>query len=335
MIKSSTNSDRLRLPFLLSPVGKDYIWGGNRLNTVLHKNIDLNPLAETWECSTHPDGMSIAASRDFRGKALGDILNEHPELLGTKAAGAKDIPILVKFIDAHKDLSVQVHPSDEYARENENGQNGKSEMWYVLEAEPGSKLVYGFVHDMTREGARKSIEDGTITKYLQRVDIHTGEVFFVPAGQVHAICAGALIAEIQQNSNLTYRMYDYDRVDASGKKRALHVEKALDVAYLKSSAEPRQPMRVLRYWPGCASELLCRCKYFQVERLLVNTQCNTTAFYHAQEGTFQVLLCTQGNGALYTEDFCLQLKMGDCVFVPASDYTMNLRGHAELLNIIC
>ena len=262
----------MREPIFLRPTGKDYLWGGSRLNDEFCKEIPMVPLAETWECSTHPDGPSFAVGGEFDGQSLTEILKAHPEFLGTHPDSGAELPILVKFIDARKDLSVQVHPTDEYAAAHENGQRGKTEMWYVLDAAKGSHLVYGLNRDVSGEIMRKSIADGTLGSFLQKVPIQKDDVFFIEAGTIHAIGAGALIAEIQQSSNLTYRLYDYDRVDKNGQKRPLHVEKALRAANLRSSAAPRQPMRVLRYRPGCASELLCRCKFFEVYRMLLNTE---------------------------------------------------------------
>ena len=335
-------------PFLLSPVGKDYIWGGSRLRTEFNKEIDMTPLAETWECSTHPDGPSTVAGGRYQGRTLSNVLEEHPEYLGTHArlladelaggpAASGGLPILVKLIDAHKDLSVQVHPDDEYARLHEDGQRGKTEMWYVLDAAPGAQLVYGFYHDMTRERLRASLADGTVEKYLQKVPIRKDDVFFIEAGTVHAIGAGALIAEIQESSNLTYRLYDYNRVDAHGNRRPLHIDKALEAANLRGSAEPRQPVRLLRYRRGYASELLCRCRYFQVERYLVNTESvRGLVEFEMSPDTFQVFLCLDGCGTVYTESGgSFNFFKGDCIFVPAGTGEMKMHGKARFLNVRC
>lgn len=199
----------------------------------------MTPLAETWECSTHPDGPSTVASGEFQGKTLAQVLAEHPEYLGKRYPNG-EFPLLIKFIDAKRDLSVQVHPDDEYAKTHENGQNGKSEMWYVLDAKKNASLVYGLRHDCTEAQIRQAISDGTLQKHLLRVPIHPDNLFFIEAGTIHAIGAGALVAEIQENSNLTYRLYDYDRVHKNGKKRELYIDKAMAVANLKGSTEPRQ-----------------------------------------------------------------------------------------------
>ncbi len=321
-------------PFILSPAVKEYIWGGRRIDDCFRKGIKRYPVAETWECSTHPDGQSRVGE-----ESLGTVLNRHPEYLGAHAIqltdGKTELPILIKIIDANKDLSVQVHPNDEYAWEHE-GEPGKTEMWYVLKAREGSELIYGFNQDVSREQIRLAIQDGSIRKYLNRVPIHKGDLFYIEAGIVHAIGAGALIAEIQESSNVTYRLFDYNRSDENGKKRELHIDKALDVANLKASATPRQPMRELKYRKGYASELLTRCKYFVVERLLLNTEVNRNLTdFRTGSNSFHVLLCIEGCGVLCGKDFMLNFFKGDCIFVPADSIPLKLHGKAELLNVSC
>lgn len=323
-------------PFLLKPAGKDYLWGGSRLKDDYSKDIDLSPLAETWECSTHPDGPSVVASGVYEGKELTEVLKEHPEYLGTHPRTEGELPILIKFIDARQDLSVQVHPDDDYARVHEHGSLGKTEMWYVLDAAKDAKLVYGFYHDISREKLKKSLETGTVEKYLQKIKVHKDDLFYIEAGTVHAIGAGVLIAEIQESSNLTYRMYDYGRTDKNGKARELHIAKALEVANRKGSRSPRQPMRVLRYQKGSATELLCRCKYFQAERQLINTeQCREMADFQTDSNSFQVLLCIDGCGTLFGEEEMLHFFKGDCIFVPADSIPLKLHGRAQFLKVSC
>ncbi len=260
-------------PFLLSPAAKDYIWGGTRLREEYNKHIDVTSLAETWECSTHPDGPSRVASGAFAGEKLVDVLRAHPEFIGThpKTDGEGGLPVLIKFIDAARDLSVQVHPSDEYARTHEHGQLGKTEMWYVLEAAPGASLVYGFRQDLTRALLAASLEDDTVEQYLQKVEIHRGDVFLIESGTVHAIGAGAMIVEIQESSNLTYRMYDYHRLGKDGKPRELHIAKALDVVDLRQKPLPEQLQRACEEHDGYSVELLEQCKYFRTERIHLDT----------------------------------------------------------------
>lgn len=322
-----------KMPLLLRPSGKDYLWGGKRLNDEFEKGIDLTPLAETWECSTHPDGPCYVVGGAFDGMELAEVLKEHPEYLGERHKGENSLPILIKFIDAKQDLSVQVHPTDTYAKEKENGQLGKTEMWYVLDAGKDAKLVYGLKQDCTKEELRTAIANGTVMKYLQTVSIHKDDLFFIQAGTIHAIGAGALVAEIQENSNLTYRLYDYDRVDKNGKKRELHIDKALEVANLHSSAEPKQPLRVLKYRQGVASELLTRCKYFEVYRMLVNTERRQKVHYRADELAFRVLLCVNGCGTISYEDGTIAFCKGDCIFVPADSQVLTIHGQAQFLDV--
>ncbi|MCM1232796.1 MAG: class I mannose-6-phosphate isomerase [Ruminococcus flavefaciens] len=330
----------MRCPFLLVPAAKDYLWGGSRLNDDFGKHIPMFPLAETWECSTHPDGQSILSTT---GESLGDVLAVHPEFLGTHplqlTEGRPELPILIKLIDAKQDLSVQVHPDDAYAMRVEHGL-GKTEMWYVLDAGPDSSLIYGFNQDMDESRLRTALRDGTVGRYLNHIPIHKGDLFYIEAGTVHAIGAGALIAEIQESSNLTYRLYDYERVDKDGKKRPLHIDKALEVANLQSSITPRQPMRVLKYKNGCAGELITRCKYFQVERMLLNTEVQRELVdFQTGFNSFHALLCVEGCGSISADGrekgFMLNFFKGDCIFVPAESIHLKLHGKAQLLDVSC
>ena len=320
-------------PFLLTPAAKDYLWGGSRLNDDFNIGCDVSPFAEAWVCSTHPDGQSFAPSFSCN---LSDVLKTHPEYLGTHAFSINDgnLPILIKLIDAKKDLSVQVHPDDEYAKKYE-GELGKTEMWYVLDAKSNSNLIYGFNRDVDEAQIRGAIESGKIEQLLNHVEVHKNDLFYIEAGTVHAIGAGCLIAEIQESSNLTYRLYDYGRVDKNGKTRELHVDKALEVVNMKSSVAPRQPMRVLKYHSGYASELLTRCKYFQVERILLNTENRKLAEFQTGSNSFHALLCVDGCGTMLGEGVDIPFFKGDCIFIPAESIPLLLHGKAQLLNVSC
>ena len=329
-------SRKTNLPFFLKPAGKDYLWGGRRLNDDYAKNIDMTPLAETWECSTHPDGPSTVSSGEFEGRLLSDVLKEHPEYIGTHPQTVGELPILIKLIDAKQDLSVQVHPDDAYAYEHENGQSGKDEMWYVLDAKKDSRLIYGLNRTVTKEELRAGIADGSITKYLQKVPVHKNDVFYIKAGTIHAIGAGVLLAEVQESSNLTYRLYDYDRTDRNGHKRELHVEKALAVANLNEAEKPVQPMRLLNYRRGWASEFLYRCKYFQTERILLNTErIREMVTVQTDSLSFMVMLCLEGSGMLRYENEILPFFKGDCIFIPADSVPVQLHGSAQFLRVSC
>ena len=236
----------------LIPTGKDYLWGGTRLRDDYDKKINLTPLAETWECSVQPDGPSCVANGTYKGKKLEEVLKIHPEYIGTKVKNGK-LPVLVKFIDAKKDLSVQVHPDDVYAQKHESD-NGKTEMWYVIDADEGTHLIYGFQHKVTKEILRKAVETGTLDKHLQKVVVHKGDTYFVPAGTVHGLGKGILVAEIQESSNVTYRVYDYDRVDRNGKKRELHFDKAVQVMDMNIAPDVSQKPRIVKYYSGCSRD---------------------------------------------------------------------------------
>ena len=336
---SLNNEDLGTRPFLLKPAGKDYLWGGSRLKDDFDKQFDLDPLAETWECSTHPNGPSIVASGEFKGMLLSDVLKDHPEFVGSHPNVKNgQIPVLIKFIDAKKDLSVQVHPSDEYAYVHENGSLGKTEMWYVIDALPNASLVYGFHHSITKEQVRKAIKTGKLERYMNRVPVRKGDMFFIPSGTVHAIGAGCLIAEIQESSDLTYRLYDYNRLDKNGSLRELHIDKALEVANLDRVESPTQPMEVFKFRPGRATQMLARCKYFQVERMIINTErIKELAEFRTGSSTFQVLLCYSGCGVIRDETYGTSSNFfkGDCIFVPANSSLLKIHGKAEFLRIRC
>jgi len=318
-------------PFKLAPAGKDYLWGGEKLKTEYNKKIDLTPLAETWECSAHPDGPSVAASGPFIQKTLTEIIEKHPEYLGTKVNKEKGFPLLVKLIDAKKDLSVQVHPSDEYAEKFENGQNGKTEMWYVLDAEPDACLICGFEHDVSKEILQDAIKNGELLKHLKKIKVNKGDVFFIPSGTVHAIGAGITVAEIQENSNLTYRVYDYDRVDKNGNKRELHFDKACEVLDMKAGKDIVQAPKSLKFGRGYSMEVLCRCKYFETERMSIKR----TVKIETDETSFNILLCTEGFARVQAQyqDKEIFMEKGDCVFVPADTGTVYISGDSVLLKI--
>ncbi|MCM1560575.1 MAG: class I mannose-6-phosphate isomerase [Butyrivibrio sp.] len=326
MTNRSTSWKELNSPILLAPAGKDYLWGGMRLAREYGKQMPFRPLAETWECSTHPDGLSTVASGIYKGRTLAEALKEQPQWLGSHPKGGEGLPVLIKFIDACEDLSIQVHPDDEYALTHE-GQLGKTEMWYVLEAEPHASLIYGFSHDMEEAELCTSLKQKKIFKHLQQVPVKKDDVFMILPGTVHAIGGGVLLAEIQECSNVTYRLYDYDRIDKNGEKRALHVERALQVLNMKEQPLARRQMRVMRYQPGSASEVLCRCEYFQVDRVLV------TGGYQCliEKTSFQVFLVLEGS--LQVGE--LSVKKGDCVFLPAGCGEVTVSGRGQLLKVCC
>lgn len=237
----------------LKPALKSYLWGGKNLKREWNKTGAEDKLSEAWELSFHKDGPSVIADGKFAGKLLSDVATRSD--WGANCDGFEFFPVLNKIIDAAEPLSIQVHPSDEYALENE-GQYGKTEMWHILSAKPGAFIYLGFNRDMTKEEFAEAINNNTICDYLNKVPVLAGETYFIPSGTIHAIGAGITIYEIQQNSSLTYRVYDFDRKDKDGNKRELHIEKAIAVADLKAKKVP----------DAYKDALLGKCKYFSVYR---------------------------------------------------------------------
>ena len=302
----------------LIPTGKDYLWGGTRLREEYGKKIDLTPLAETWECSVHPDGPSYVANGIYKGQTLAEVLNAHSEYLGTKVENG-ELPVLVKFIDAKKDLSVQVHPDDVYAREHE-GDNGKTEMWYVIDADEGASLIYGFQHEVTEEILRKAVDTGTLDKHLQKIQVHKGDTYFVPAGTVHGIGKGILVAEIQESSNVTYRVYDYGRKGPDGKERELHVDKALQVTKREPAATDRD------FGPHVAS-----CEYFTVDKVILDGLRRKKLTGEADGTSFVSVLVMSGAGKITASGQTMEVKKGDSIFITAGSGEYELEGDMEAL----
>lgn len=302
--------------FQLKPACKDYLWGGHsRLREHFGVESDLKPLAEAWVLSCHPDGPSVLADGPDQGKTLPEYLQAAgKEVLGTNCRDFENFPLLIKFIDAEKDLSVQVHPSDEYALAHE-GQYGKTEMWVALEASPGACLYYGFRREVTREEYAAHIKAGTLTDLLRRVPVRKGDVYFIPAGTLHAIGAGVVIAEIQQNSNVTYRVFDYNRVGADGKPRPLHVEKALEVTDLR----PTEP-------PSFAPHLgICPCFAADQFDAPFSGLCGPDSFH--------ALLVTEGEGTLTCEGTARRLQRGGCWFLTAGSGEYQVEGNCRFLTV--
>ena len=262
--------DPMKEPLLLIPACKDYLWGGTRLKTEYHKRSDRPVIAESWELSCHPDGPSRVANGPLAGHTLPEALALlGPGCLGKRARRFGRFPLLIKLIDAEKDLSIQVHPDDGYARRVEGGQ-GKTEMWYIVDCEPDAFLYFGFEREISAEEMRRRIADHTITEVLHRAPVHRGDVFFIGAGTIHAIGAGILLAEIQQNSNTTYRVYDFGRVGADGKPRALHVDKALDVTLRRPADADAPGAGPLAEKADYRLRRLAKCNYFTVDALALS-----------------------------------------------------------------
>ena len=303
------------MPMLkMEPACKDYLWGGECLREKYHIRADCHPLAEAWMLSCHPDGPSRIAQGPCKGMTLADYAAACGSgFWGKRCESFAQFPMLIKLIDAAKDLSVQVHPGDRYARRHEH-QPGKAEMWYVLEAEPGAAVYYGFARAVTRKEIRRSLQDNTLTKLLQRVPVSAGDRFFIPPGTVHAIGAGILMAEIQQNSNVTYRLYDYGRLDADGYPRPLQIEQALAVL---------EPGPVASTWKR--SRHLASCPSFTVDLL------RGEAAGCCDGESFCSFLFTAGSGELCCGGQTEPVTAGECWLLPAGSGEWQLRGNTTAL----
>lgn len=305
----------------LAPAFKDYLWGGVKLREVYGKKCGFDKVAESWELSTHPAGQSVICGGEFDGMALGDYVKQ----MGAAAVGRNcerfgNFPVLIKFIDAKEPLSIQVHPSDQYALEVEK-EYGKTEMWYVMDCEPGASLYFGVNREVSREEFAGRIADNTLLEVLNKVDVHPGDVFFIESGTIHAIGGGILICEIQQNSNCTYRVYDYGRIGADGKPRELHVEKALEVSRLTpSDTEDKQGAE--EKIPGGSVKLLASCPYFTTRRYKVEGQ----AHLKIDGSTFAAIVVTEGQGQVSCQENQVPFTTADSLFVPAQSKDVVITG---------
>lgn len=308
-------------PIKLKPAFKDYLWGGTRLRDDFGKDCDFDKIAESWELSCHKDGNSVVADGEFAGLTLAQYIEkEGKSVLGTNCGKFENFPILIKLIDAKDNLSVQVHPNNEYAQRIE-GEYGKTEMWYVVDCDEGASLLYGFKHNITKEEFRERIENNTLLEVTNSVPVKKGDVFFIEAGTLHAIGKGILIAEIQQNSNTTYRIYDYGRVGADGKPRQLHIDKAVDVTNL-CPAKP-YPQSEPVDMGGWTKKRLAKCEYFTVDVINVDT----SAALEADKSSFVNILVLDGGCVLSSEgNDAVELKKGDSVFIPAGLGKFELTG---------
>lgn len=318
--------------FKLDPAFKDYIWGGTRLRDEYGKKCDYDKVAESWELSCHKDGPSVVADGEYKGLTLNEYIEKAGKgVLGKNCERFENFPILIKLIDAKDNLSVQVHPDNEYAMRVE-GEYGKTEMWYVVDCDEGATLLYGFKHEITKEEFARRIADNTLLEVTNAVPVKKGDVFFIKSGTLHAIGKGILIAEIQQNSNTTYRIYDYGRVGKDGKPRELHVEKAKEVTNLVPPKYPTTAQGAPTAIEGGKETLLRSCEYFNVNKLELDGTTKLTA----GEGSFNSLLVLDGAFEIAAGSEKAAAKKGDSLFITAGtgEYTVTGKGTIILTDII-
>jgi mannose-1-phosphate guanylyltransferase/mannose-6-phosphate isomerase len=313
----------------LDPAFKDNLWGGTKLRTVFGKKCDYDVIGESWELSAHPDGQSRIATGRYKGMLFNDYLSIiGKEALGWKCQAQDRFPVLIKFIDAKQALSIQIHPDDEYALENE-GEYGKNEMWYVIDCEPDSYLYCGLSKEVSKEEIEERIKNNTITEVLNRIDVKPGDVVMVKAGTIHAIGAGILICEIQQNSNSTYRMYDYDRRDKFGNPRELHVAKALDVVDTKAYVKDNNSEVMLEENENYSQERLVQCKYFECFKYEIFKEVKLVV----DEASFISVLFIAGEGTITEEASgeSMSYKAGDSFFISAGKRTVTISGNGKCI----
>lgn len=313
-------------PLQFYPILKERIWGGTKLKTVLNKPIVSEITGESWELSTVKGDVSVVSNGVLKGNSLDDIINSDPEaIIGSEVYKrfGKQFPLLFKFLDAREDLSIQVHPNDALAKKRHNS-FGKTEMWYIMQADADARIIVGFKKQSNATEYLENLKNKTLLSILDDVKVKSGDVFFLETGTVHAIGAGLVVAEIQQTSDITYRLYDFDRVDDKGNSRELHVDLALDaINYNKIETHKKYDSIQNQSNP------IVDCPYFTTNFLPLKgiVSMNKTG------NTFTVYMCVEGNFEIEYEGEKFQYKKGDTILIPAAMKTFSLNGEASILEI--
>lgn len=304
----------------LKPSGKDYLWGGHRLVDEYNKEYDGDILAETWELSCHPDGSSYIVNGEYAGKTLEQYMQTAgKEVWGSNCSQMDVFPVLIKFIDAKETLAIQVHPDNEYALAHE-GELGKKEMWYIMEAGEGAFVYYGFKEKISRKEFEERIRDNTLTDILNKVPARKGDVFFIDTGTIHAIGENILVAEIQQNSNVTYRVCDFGRVGKDGRRLGVNIERSLEVTKLEPAAKQAE------CYPHIAD-----CDYFTVDKLNLDGRMMRKLEGNVSQKSFVSILILDGEGRLADRDDVLEFRKGDSFFIPAGSGDYYIEGVCDAL----
>ncbi|OXB07660.1 type I phosphomannose isomerase catalytic subunit [Flavobacterium pectinovorum] len=313
-------------PLQFEPILKERIWGGEKLKTILNKPITSKITGESWELSTVEGDVSVVANGELKGKSLMELIDESPnEILGTEVYNrfGKQFPLLFKYLDAREDLSIQVHPNDKLAKERHNS-FGKTEMWYVTQADADARIIVGFKEDSSKEEYLKHLNDKTLVSILDTVKAKPGDVFFLETGTVHAIGAGLVVAEIQQTSDITYRLYDFDRKDAQGNTRELHVDLALDaINYNKVNTQKKYETKTN------TSNVVVDCPYFTTNFLPLENKLEVSK----SGASFTVYMCIEGSFEIEYNGFKQTYIKGDTILVPAEINAFILSGNASILEI--
>jgi mannose-6-phosphate isomerase len=313
-------------PLTFTPILKDRIWGGTKLKTYLNKPIVSETTGESWEISTVPGDISVVSNGVLKGKNINEIIDLYPEEILGKSVMArfgKQFPLLFKFIDAKEDLSIQLHPNDTLAKERHNS-FGKTEMWYVMQADESARLVVGFKKDSNQQEYLAHLENKNLIDLLNEYPVSKGDVFFLETGTIHAIGAGVVVAEIQQTSDVTYRIYDWDRVDANGNERELHTELALDAINYHTTAS-----KIDYKEEANKSTTIVNCPYFVTNIIALQE----TFIWKRNKQAFTVFMCTNGQFEMIVNGEILRYRMGDTILIPACIENLTVKGKATFLEI--
>lgn len=313
-------------PLKMRPCYKEYLWGGTHLKTSYGRQDAPKVTAESWELASHPDGCSVVQEGEYANFTLDDLGQMDRAAFWGSACTTEKFPLLVKLIDAEKDLSIQVHPSDETARK-EYGEAGKAEMWYIVDCKPQAAIYIGFSEHISNIDFLRRAREGTICDVLNRVQVKKGDVFFILPGMIHAIGAGILVAEIQQNSNTTFRVYDYNRQDSNGMPRALHLERAAEVVNYTPLIPSECRSNNTSVFPEFSMTEMFSCPYFRAYRVDIKT----SAKLSCDGKSFQNLLCVDGNGSICTKDGEWSIQKGESYFLPAAMGAYEIKGVCRVL----
>lgn len=310
-------------PIFFEPNYKKVVWGGNQIKNFFNRRIEEENIGESWELSAHKNGLSVITNESFNHENLLELYNDYSrrkEIFGNKCLNIERFPILAKFIDAQQNLSIQVHPNDQYARKYEND-SGKNEVWYVMDCKPDAKIIYGFKDEVSPENLKNAMNN--IEENVKYVNVKKGDFISIPAGTIHAICGGMMLCEIQQSSDVTYRVYDWNRIGLDGKPRQLHTNKALDVINLKSKET------IYNYYNFNDSKNIYNSNNFNID--LLNVKGNLTTY--SNEDSFNAYIVLEGEGKVNSQGFEKNIQKGSVFLVPAELGNYTLKGNIKLMKV--
>lgn len=310
-------------PIFFKPTYKQVVWGGNNIKSFFNRDIKESNIGESWELSAHANGLSEILNNSFNNENLYELFNDkskRKEIFGNKCLGMKRFPILAKFIDAEQNLSIQVHPDDMYANKYEND-SGKSEVWYVMDCKEDAKIVYGFKEQVKQENLKNVVDN--IEENIKYINVKKGDFISIPAGTIHAICGGMMLCEIQQSSDVTYRVYDWNRKGLDGKPRQLHTQKALDVINVNNNTP------IYNYYNLDNSKNIYDSNAFKIDLLKVKGNLTNTS----NEDSFDAYVVIEGNGTVKTENFERSIEKGSVFLIPAELGVYTLNGDMKLMKV--